>query len=248
MNKRMIRRIIFSGIIFVSTMAGAATSLDAIRLNKEGAEYLKKQNFSMAERSFIKALTSSPFSAAVQLNLGLAYYGLGQMEKAQAAYEAAAKLADEDKLKFIANFNLGELHQKAKKVDEALHFYQEALKYEPDSRETKVNIELLIQDQNGGGKGDGKDDKDKKDNKGEGQSKDDKGEGKDDKDDKDDGKDKKEKSGVSKGQAPKPQFNSKELTQADVNKILAEINQQEQKIRADFNRKDAKEKPRGKDW
>jgi hypothetical protein len=33
-----------------------------------------------------------------------------------------------------------------------------------------------------------------------------------------------------------------------VKKILGEINQQEQKIRADYNRQDAKEAPRGKDW
>lgn len=237
----------FSFVVVFGGLAHAGTSLDAIRLNKEGADFLKKQNFSLAEKNFIKALGDSPFSAELQLNLGLTYYGLGQMEKAQAAYEAAAKLATDDKVKFMAQFNLGELHQKAKKTDEALKYYQEALKYEPDSRETKVNIELLIQDkQKGGG---GKDqDKNQDQKQQQGQSGSDDKDGKDKQDQKNDGKEPKEKQGISKGKAPKPQFNSKELTQSDVNKILGEINQQEQKIRAEFNRKDAKEKPRGKDW
>jgi hypothetical protein len=126
-------------------------------------------------------------------------------------------------------------------VDEALKYYQTALKINPNSRETKVNIELLIQDQenkSGEGKGDGKNDGKDKPN----QNPNDKP------DDKSDHKKDKEKQGVTKGKAPPPKFNSKELTQNDVNKILSEISQQEQKIRGEFNRKEVKEKPHGKDW
>ncbi|MGZ5280485.1 MAG: tetratricopeptide repeat protein, partial [Pseudobdellovibrionaceae bacterium] len=48
---------------------------------------------------------------------------------------------------------------------------------------------------------------------------------------------------------PQPQkFKSGELTQGDVNKILGEIKQQEQKIRAEFNKKETKDEPRDKDW
>jgi hypothetical protein len=33
-----------------------------------------------------------------------------------------------------------------------------------------------------------------------------------------------------------------------VNKILGELKQQEQKIRAEFNKREVKEKPKEKDW
>jgi Ca-activated chloride channel family protein len=160
------------------------------------------------------------------------------MEKAQAAYESALKQATNDETKFIANFNLGEFYQKAKKTEQALKYYQQALSLKPESRETKVNIELLTKEQQGGGQGKNQDQKDKdnkdsKDNQNGDQQKDDKSNGEGPK---------------SQGKAPKPKFNSKELTQADVNKILGEIKQQEQKIRADFNKKDVKERPRDKDW
>jgi len=38
------------------------------------------------------------------------------------------------------------------------------------------------------------------------------------------------------------------LSPSDVNKILGELKQQEQRIRGEYNRKEAKEPPRGKDW
>jgi tetratricopeptide (TPR) repeat protein len=46
---------------------------------------------------------------------------------------------------------------------------------------------------------------------------------------------------------PRP-FKGNTLNESDVKKILGEIRQQEQKIRAEFNRKDVKEQPRDKDW
>jgi Ca-activated chloride channel family protein len=227
--------ILFCGFSFVGF---AEPTLGAIDLNKKGIEQLKKQNFTAAENFFIQALTQAPFLAELQLNLGLSFYGAGQMDKAQAAYEGALKQANNDQTRFIGNYNLGEFFQKAKKTEQALKYYQEALKYKPDSRETKVNIELLVKQQQGGG-GQGKDNQDQKDQKDKKDGK----SGEQPKDDKSNGEGPK-----SKGQAPKPKFNSKDLTQADVNKILGEIKQQEQKIRADFNRKDVKERPRDKDW
>lgn len=226
----------------------------AVRLNQEGALLLKAQNFTAAQDRFIQALSKMPTMAAIHINLGLAFEGLQQVEKAQASFETAIKLAQDDKVKFIAEFNLGELLGKAKKIDEALVAYQAALDLKPDSRETKVNIELLIKDQDKKGKGgDSKDDKDKdKDNKDQ-KDKKDQDQKKDPKDNKDDKKDDKDKEGDKPKQydkskpQPKP-FKSDELTQGDVNKILGELKQQEQKIRAEFNRREAKEKPRDKDW
>ncbi|MCB0407438.1 MAG: hypothetical protein KDD34_04480, partial [Bdellovibrionales bacterium] len=46
---------------------------------------------------------------------------------------------------------------------------------------------------------------------------------------------------------PKP-FDSKELTKDDVRKILEEIKNQEQKIRAEVYEGQGKDKPRDKDW
>jgi Ca-activated chloride channel homolog len=212
--------------------------------NRAGVDQLKKSNPAAATQSFIESLSNAPFDARLHLNLGLSFELLGQADKAQASYSTAAELAKDSEIRFLANFNQGQLLQKAKKKEEALAFYEKALQDKPDSIETKTNIELLLQDQQGGG-GSGEDQKkdqnqDQKDKEGGGEQKDDK------KDDKD-GQDKPKQYG--KENKPQPQkFKSEELTQGDVNKILGEIKQQEQKIRAEFNKKDAKEKPKDKDW
>lgn len=236
--------------LFISSFALRASplSLETVQLNKEGAQFLKQQSFLLAQEKFLKALSWDPFFAPLHVNLGLALEGQGQPEKAVASYLTALKYASSDDVRFVAYFNIGQIYGKDKKVDEALAYYQMALDLKPDSIETKTNIELLVQ-QGGGGKGgddkDDKDKKDKKDQKGSGDQ-DDKKDQKDDKGDKDKEQDKPKQYEKNKPQPKK--FKSEDLTQGDVNKILGEIKQQEQKIRQDYNRKDVKEKPRDKDW
>ncbi|MGZ6447035.1 MAG: tetratricopeptide repeat protein [Pseudobdellovibrionaceae bacterium] len=100
---------------------------------------------------------------------------------------------------------------------------------------------------------DSKGNKDSKENKDQGQGDKDKKEEKDaqgkDKKDPEDKKDKNEKSQYSQNQKYQPRpFKGQELSEGDVKKILGEIKQQEQKIRAEYNRKEVKEQPRDKDW
>ncbi|MBC7370947.1 MAG: tetratricopeptide repeat protein [Bdellovibrionaceae bacterium] len=241
-------------------------------LNRKGNAMFLVQNYGAAFDSYVQTLEYDPFSAETHLDLGLTYELQQQMDKAPLSYENAYKFAKNDDLRFMSLFNLAQLQGKAKKVDEAIDLYQKSLTIRPDSLEAKTNIELLIQSQQQQGKnGDKKDDQKKDDKENKDDKKDDKKDGKDPKDDKDkkDGKDgdkdpkdpkddkKDPKDGKDKnedkkyGGNPKPQpkkFDSKDLSEGDVKKILQELKQQEQKIRAEFNRKEVKEQPRDKDW
>jgi Ca-activated chloride channel family protein len=186
-----------------------------------------------------------------------------QAEKAVQSYKEAERLAGIEKnpqVLFMARFNLGQLYGKAKKYDEALNSYQKALELAPTSKEVKTNIELLIQQQQQGGQGgddkkdqENKDQKDQKDKDKKDQDKKDQDKDKKDQPDKDKDKDKKDKEKEDKKYKenakykPRP-FEGKDLSEADVKKILGELKQQEQKIRAEFNRKEQKEQPRDKDW
>lgn len=258
--------LIFLLVCFVfSTNAWADFNFNAYLQNQKAIASLKKSDIALAQSQFLQALDASPFSASLHLNLGLTYQLLSQMDKAEASYKTALKFASNDLERFLAYFNLGFMSQKAQQVDQALSYYQLALQYNPTSAEVKTNIELMLQDEQGkkdgkGDKSDNKDkDKDKNNNKDSKDNKDQDNKDKDDqnKDDKDqnkdkDGKDQKDKEQEKKYDQPKkPQpkpFKSEKLDQGDVKKILGEIGQQEQKIRAEFNRKGGKEKPRDKDW
>ena len=242
--------------LFVGTPAGRAELLSpkTVITSNEGVKALGENLPYKAQEKFIKALEHNPYSPEIHLNLAFSFFKQGQMDKARSEYETALKLANgtlsqankNKGVEFIVNHNLGAIAHLEKKVEMALDFYQKALDINPESKETKTNIELLLNDNQNGGSGDSKDDQQKKED-----NKDQKSDGKegDKDDDKDDDKDKnKDEKKYSKNKPPPPKFKSEQLTEGDVKKILGELRQQEQKIRAEFNKKEVKEKPNEKDW
>ncbi len=244
------------------TESGEFPSLTAIELNRQAVRLLKDQKPAEALNKWAEALGHSPMTPEIHFNMGLAFEALEQPEKAIQSYQTAERLAMSHEVQFLSRFNQGALHQKAKRVDDALNAYHGALMVNPTSRETKINIELLIQQQQkdqqqkgegeqkepkDDGQGKGKDQKDKKDPK-DGKDKKDQ-EKKDPKDEK--GDQKKEDKPKEYAKNPKPQprpFDSKELAADVAKKILGELLNQEQRIRADYNKREVKEKPRDKDW
>lgn len=132
-------------------------------------------------------------------------------------------------------------------------------KDQKDGKDGKGN-----QDQKGQGQGkdDAKDKKDKNQNQSDkkndsanDKNQDDKSKDKDSKDqNKDQSKDQNQndqnKDGKQYGNSPKyqPRPFKGDLPESELKKIMNELKQQDQKIRAEYNRKDGKEAPRDKDW
>lgn len=249
-------QVILSFLCFILISCGPGRPhVKTLQLNYQGNSELKSQSFASAMEKYIEALSHDPFIAGLHLNLGLTLEAQEQAEKALQSYSEAEKLAlaDEDlMLVFLARFNRAQLLGKAKRVDEALQVYQTALEIVPTSKEVKTNIELLTQGQQGEGGGDGQ----PQDSSGKGKDNKPK-EDQDQKDDKSkdnesqDGEEEKPEQPKEMKQSPKYKprpFEGKELSEGDVKKILGELKQQEERIRADYNRKEVKEKPRDKDW
>jgi Ca-activated chloride channel family protein len=206
-----------------------ATTWEAYTFNRDGVKKLSEKSYFPAYQTFLKALESDPMNPYVQLNLALALEASEDFERAEKAYRGVLKLVGQDSaLKFQALFNLAGVQAKQKKIDEALATYQDALELNPDSIEVKTNIELLWQGGGGGGEGDKQDQKQ--------DSKDGKGGGEPQKPDEGDGKKEKQK--------PQPRPADAEMER----RILDEIKNQEQAIRAKDYEKGAKDAPRAKDW
>jgi Ca-activated chloride channel family protein len=242
--------------------------IETLDANREGSKLLTGQNAQGALDQFLKGLRFNPFQPELHLNLGLSFEILQQNEKAMSSYKEAERLSLENKnyqVLFMSLFNQAQLLAKDKKVDEAIAMYQKALELIPSSKEVKTNIELLTQQQQGQGGGDGEN-KDQKDQEQKSDQQKKSGDSKDQKDPKDGDKEKEEKDKDGKDKddkdkkpeqpkqmqgspkyKPRP-FQGKELSEGDVKKILGELKQQEEKIRAEFNRKEVKEQPRDKDW
>lgn len=231
-------------IIFMVS-CGKNPDVRTIWHNHQSIKLLNNKNPEASQKDLIEALRFDPFLSEIHLNLGLNFEILNQNENALKQYANGEKYSDNSFQVFISRFNRAQLLAREKKIEEALSAYQSALEIVPTSKEVKTNIELLTQQQQGGGQGKG-DQNEQQDEK----SQDDKqnGEGKDQKD-----KNQKEKENQKKEYKPNQKYQPREfkgeLSKSDVKKILDELKQQEQKIRAEYNKKnDYKEQPRGKDW
>lgn len=217
-----------------------ATPLGAIRSNNEGVHLMQNKESYKAYQKFIEGLAKAPFDPALHMNLGLSFETNEEYDKALKEYELVAR--DEkmpDELRFQANFNAARMKTQLKDIPGALSHYQAALDIKPGSQEAKTNIELLWQGGQGGGKGDGKDQNNSDQNKDQ----------QDQKDKQDQNKNNDKKQGQQQEKKPQPQkFESKDLSQQDVQKILEELKNQEQQIRAEYNKKNQREVPRDKNW
>lgn len=194
----------------------------------------EKMNYEALSEA-IDALKYLPLAPELHLNLGDLYLINKDFEKAQKEFGTSARLAlQNEEMKFDGLFNAGVAATQLKKTDEALTFYQSALDLKSESVETKTNIELLVQSQKGGGEGEGESDpkKDPKDDKGKQSDRNDPNQ--------------KFKNDPPKNQ-PQP-YKGKEISKENVNKILDELKQQEQNVRAKFENHNVHNSKNEKDW
>lgn len=236
---RTIRSAIIAILLF-ATCGARAASLQAYLDNITGLKHFKDKLYFQSYQDFLRALENDPLNPDLQMNMGLTFAQGEEWEKAEKAFQSAYELSKGDKEReFMALFNLGVARGQKGDIDGALKAYQAALDIEPESIEVKTNIELLWQNSQGQGQGQG-------DKGGKGNDKDkDKDQDQGDKD-KDKNKNQ-DKNYEQPKKQPKP-FQSKDLSKEDVRKILDEIGNQEQSIRAKEYDKGAKERNNDKDW
>lgn len=200
--------------------------------NNTAVDHLKQNKFIEAQEEMTQLLSEKPFHPLYQYNMSLTFAAMDERVKAQQMLKGLLKLEPlPPEVKFATYFNLGFLDSlKGGDRDKALDYYQQALYVNPDSVETKINIELLVKQGKGGGKGDQKNkDKNKKDQNKDGEQP------------------QEPKEFTNKPQQPN-QFKGKEMSKGDVKKILEELKKQEQRIRAKHDRKGRREADREKNW
>jgi Ca-activated chloride channel homolog len=223
---------------------------------KKGISFLKEDQFQKGFEVLSKGLAFDPQSSEMQNALGVLFLKTEQFDQAVAAFRTAESLAQSIEQQFSARFNLGVTYQSKKDIPLALEAYLSALEVYPESQETKVNIELLIQKMQSKGQKGKKPPKEK--NQGEDQNEEQDQEDSDNNEEED--QDQKDSEESKKDQAqdpkrykqslkkePKP-FKSEDLSEADMKRILDELRNQEQKIRNEYNKKEQKEKRHEKDW
>ena len=241
-------RICYLLFFFLSSVFCLLPSISSAQQEKklihEGNKQYENKKFGEAEKEYSKALNKNKDSYKGTFNLGDAYYQEGKYEQAAEQFQLLTHRATSKDTLSKAYHNLGNSLIKAKKYEDGVNAYKNALKNNPKDDETRYNLayaqQMLKQQQQQNKdkkKNDKKDDKDKKDkqNKDKNDEKD-----KKDKDKKDENKENKEE------EKPKKE----EISKEDANRLLNALQNDEKNLQD----KRKKEKEKGvkvdieKDW
>jgi tetratricopeptide (TPR) repeat protein len=101
--------------------------------------------FPQAVEGFVAEQVARPDDVDVMLNLGSAYYKAGDYEAAAKQFGNAAFRGGPE-TKASAYYNLGNTAYQQGKLNDAVSFYEQALKYAPNDSDTKFNLEFVRQE------------------------------------------------------------------------------------------------------
>jgi tetratricopeptide (TPR) repeat protein len=277
-------RIYLLCFLMLNTIVMAQDDKEKEKIEKETSNLLRSASSELESDDFIdaevdlrKAISLSPTNETGKYNLGNAYYEKELNDEAMRRYVQAAEVALTKTEKHKAFHNLGNTFMNAKKYQEAVEAYKNALRNNPGDDETRYNLalakEMLEKNPPQGGDDDkdeeNKDDenKDQEENKDD-QGKDQEGDEGDEKEDKDKGDEKDEnKEGDNKddkgnpkdpneqkdGEGEQPQQQKPvpgQLSPQQIKNLLEAMNNEEKKVQDKINarkQKGAKVKS-DKDW
>jgi len=111
------------------------------KLVREGNKLYKEKKYSDAEVNYKKSLNVNKNSPTGQFNLGDAYYKQGKFEEAAQQFQPLINyknISKEEKAK--AYHNLGNSYLQAKKYDESINAFKNALKLNSKDNDTRYNL------------------------------------------------------------------------------------------------------------
>lgn len=275
MKKEGLKPLLLVLMFCISTGISAQVDKEKKKKEKQTTSYLRaasedleSDNFTGAEVDLRKAIALSPSDETGKYNLANAYYNKALNDEAMRRYVQAAEVAENKSEKHKAFHNLGNTFMNAKKYQEAVEAYKNALRNNPTDDETRYNLALAKEmleknppESNDQNKED-EEQKDQDENKDQNQeNKDDQGENKegdegDDKEDKDKGDQQDEnKDGENKDDQGKPKDQNEQkdgegeqpkqpvpgkLSPQQVQNLLEAMNNEEKKVQDKINAKKQK--------
>ena len=108
---------------------------------RQGHQHYMSANYDLARQYFEAAWDQEPMLS--NFNLGATYYQQHQFDLAEAYFQKA--LMDRtDLIKSDVHYNIGNVQFQAGKIDQAIESYKSCLRLDPDDRDAKHNLEVVL--------------------------------------------------------------------------------------------------------
>lgn len=138
----------FTLIILVGLLVSGFTVNDARKAN----EAYERGDYEEAVQLYRSAIQQDPENPRLYFNLGNALAKTGDQDEAARAYEQYRSMTGNPGDESLADYNQGRMLTDAENYEEALKYFREALKKNPDDADARYNYELakrrLQQEQN----------------------------------------------------------------------------------------------------
>jgi tetratricopeptide (TPR) repeat protein len=113
-------------------------------LINEGVDYYNQKKFTDAEVNFKKGIEKASDSFEANFNLGDAYFKQKRYDESLKSFQSSLELAQDSILKAKTYHNIGNSLLKSEKIKESIEAYKNALKINPNDRETKYNLSYAL--------------------------------------------------------------------------------------------------------
>jgi tetratricopeptide (TPR) repeat protein len=221
---------ILTAIISAASLRSSAQKENA--LIRSGNRYYKQKQIDQSQKQYQEAVRTAPDNPTANYNLGNAQFRKNNFEEAAKSYESSVNHSPDNAGREKGLYNEGVALVKAKKLQESIDAWKNALKLDASDEDARENLQKALMEQKQQQSQQKKDQKDQKDKK-------DKKDQKDQKDQKDDKKDQQ--------QQPKPQ--PSRLNKQQVEQLLKALQQKENDIQDKMNQNKVKSATQPeKDW
>jgi tetratricopeptide (TPR) repeat protein len=113
------------------------------QLKADGEEAFKSENYQGAIENYSYLIDTLHIDdEQIAMNLGHAYYQLGNKDLAQSQYQKLV-LSEDQALKSLAYQQLGAISNDPKMLQKALSYFKESVKSDPTNEDARYNYELV---------------------------------------------------------------------------------------------------------
>src|SRR6056297_2265171 len=127
-------------LIILATVLTAASLNDARKAN----DAYRSGDYETAAQLYRQAIAQNPEDARLHFNLSSALAKMGESEASVQAFQTAKQLMDDPQDKARADYNAGTALSEAEMYEEALDFYRNAMRNNPDDPDAKHNYEMSV--------------------------------------------------------------------------------------------------------